>query len=152
MKKIVFLFTLIILIQSCGFAPVYTSKDNINFNIGNITFEGDQELNNLINIKLKRYISKDTGNKNFKISAKSNYSKQVQSRNAKGNIQSFRLKSSAVFIVSEGNQTYNFVYSEQSDLNNSDDTFELKTYENSIKENFASSIVEKLILDLSSNQ
>ena len=149
MKKISFLFVLIISIQGCGFTPVYVSNENINFRIESINYEGDQELNNYINIGLKKYISKESNVKNLKISTKSNYSKQALSKDAKGNIQSFKVESSATFRVTINDQTFDLIYSEQSDMNNSDDTFELKSYENSIKQNFASSMVEKLILDLS---
>ena len=153
MKKISFLLVLIISIQGCGFTPVYVSNNNnINFKIENITFEGDQELNNYININLKKYISKDSNSTNFKISTTSSYSKLAQSKDAKGNIQSFKVESFITFKVSGDNQTFDLIYSEQSDLNNSDDTFELKSYESSIKQNFASSVVEKLLLDLSNRQ
>ena len=149
MKKISFLLFLIIFIQGCGFTPVYVSNENIDFKIESVTFEGDQELNNYINIGLKKYISKDSSNSNYKISSVSKYSKQAQSKDAKGNIQSFKVESSITFKVTRNNQTFDLTYSEQSDLNNLDDTFELKSYENSIKQNFASSMVEKLLLDLS---
>ena len=152
MKKFSFLLFLIIFIQGCGFTPVYVSNENINFKIESVNFEGDQELNNYINIELKRYISKDSSNSNYKISSVSKYSKQAQSKDAKGNIQSFKIESSITFKVTRNNQTFDLTYSEQSDLNNSDDTFELKSYENSIKQNFASSMVEKLLLDLSNRQ
>ena len=152
MKKIAFLLFLIIFIQGCGFAPVYISNDNINFKIESVAFEGDQELNNYMNIGLKKYISTETNISSFKIHTISNYSKQAQSKDAKGNIQSFKLRSTVTFRVTASNQTFNLIYTEQSDLNNSDDTFELKSYENSIKQNFASSIIEKLILDLSNRQ
>ena len=143
---------LIISIQGCGFTPIYISNDNVNFKIESVTFEGDQELNNYINIGLKKYISKDSNNLNYKISSMSKYSKQAQSKDAKGNTQSFKVESSVTFEVTGNNQTFDLTYSEQSDLNNSDDTFELRSYESSIKQNFASSIVEKLILDLSNRQ
>ena len=148
MKKITFLFTLLILTQSCGFSPIYVSKDNINFNIEIITYKGDQELNNYIDIGLKKYVSKNSNNKTFKISTISSYTKQAQSRDAKGNTQSFKVGTSVTFMVTEDDQTLNFSYTEQADLNNSNDTFELNSYENTIKQNFASSIVEKLVLDL----
>ena len=152
MKKISFLFVLIISIQGCGFTPVYVSNENINFRIESINFEGDQELNNYINIGLKKYISKESNVKNLKISTRSSYSKQALSKDAKGNIQSFKVESSTTFRVTINDQTFDLIYSEQSDMNNSDDTFELKSYENSIKQNFASSMVEKLLLDLSNRQ
>ena len=152
MKKISLLLILIISIQGCGFTPIYISNDNVNFKIESVTFEGDQELNNYINIGLKKYISEDSNNLNYKISSMSKYSKQAQSKDAKGNTQSFKVESSVTFEVTGNNQTFDLTYSEQSDLNNSDDTFELRSYESSIKQNFASSIVEKLILDLSKRQ
>ena len=152
MKKISLLLILIISIQGCGFTPIYISNDNVNFKIESVTFEGDQELNNYINIGLKKYISEDSNNLNYKISSMSKYSKQAQSKDAKGNTQSFKVESSVTFEVTGNNQTFDLTYSEQSDLNNSDDTFELRSYESSIKQNFASSIVEKLILDLSNRQ
>ena len=152
MKKIAFFLTLLTLFQSCGFAPVYVSNKNINFEIKSVTYEGDQELNNYINIGLKKYISKNSDNSDFAISTTTKYTKEAQSKDKKGNTQSFKVKSSVTFLVTGNNQTFNFTYTEQSDLNNSDDTFELKSYENSIKQNFASSMVEKLLLDLSNRQ
>ena len=152
MKKIVFYFTLLISIQSCGFTPVYISNDKINFKIESVIYEGDQESNNYINIGLKKYISKNSDEEKLKISTKTYYKKQAQSKDIKGNTQTFKVESSVTFVVTGNDQTFNFIYSEKSDLNNSDDTFELNTYENSIKQNFASSMVEKLILDLSNRQ
>ena len=152
MKKIAFLLILLMSFQSCGFTPVYVSNNNINFKIKSVTSEGNQELNNYINIGLKKYISKNSDNSDFEISTTTKYTKEAQSKDKKGNIQSFKVKSSVTFLVTGNNQTFNFTYTEQSDLNNSDDTFELKSYENSIKQNFASSMVEKLLLDLSSRQ
>ena len=149
MKKINFFLTLMIFIQGCGFTPVYVLNDNINFSIKSITFEGDQELSNFININLKKYINKNNQGDNFKISSIAKYTKETQSKDTKGNAQSFKVKGSVTFLITGKNQTFSLVYSEQSDLNNSNDTFELDSYENSIKQNFASSIVEQLILDLS---
>ena len=150
MKKINFFLTLLILIQGCGFTPVYISNDSVNFNIENVTYEGDQELNNYIKIGLKKYNSKNSDNANFKISAKTNYTKLAQSKDTKGNTQTFKVQSTVAFLVINNNQSFKLIYSEQSEMNNSDDTFELNSLENTIKQNFASSMVDKLILDLSS--
>lgn len=151
MRKIIFLLIISISTQSCGFTPVYNSKNN-TFGIKSISYQGDQELNNYINIGLKRYITNNSDNANLVISAITNYSKQIQSKDTKGNTQSFKLGGSVTFSITQNDQIFNFTYTEQSNLDNSDDTFELKSYENSIKQNFASSMVEKLILDLSNRQ
>ena len=149
MKKIIILLLITSFIKSCGFAPVYISSKDINFNIVEVTFKGDQELNNFINIGLKKYNKNNNQNNNFKISTSTYYTKVIQSKDTKGNAQSFKVDATVTFKVIGNSQTYNFIYSEQSTLNNLSDTFELKSYESSIKQNFASSMIEKLILDLS---
>ena len=152
MKQIVLLVTLLFAVLGCGFAPVYESNNLVDFQIKSVNYEGDQELNDYINIGLKKYIKKNDENSIFKISTITKYTKTTQSKDAKGNIQSFNVEGIVTFIVTGNNQNLKFTYSEQSTLNNSDDTFELNSYENSIKQNFASSMVEKLILDISSRQ
>ena len=152
MKKIVLFLSLLILIQNCGFTPVYVSNKNVNFEIKEINFKGNQELNNFINIGLKRYITKNNQKNSFKISAITDYNKEIQSKDTKGNAQSFKVKGSVTFIVTGNNKKFNFIYSEQADINNIEDTFELNAYESSIKQNFASSMVDKFILDLSNKQ
>ena len=152
MKKIVLFISLLILIQNCGFTPVYVSNKNVNFEIKEINFKGNQELNNFINIGLKKYITKNNQKNSLKISVITDYIKEIQSKDTKGNAQSFRAKGSVTFIVTRNNKKFNFIYSEQADINNIEDTFELNSYESSIKQNFASSMIDKLILDLSNKR
>lgn len=152
MKKIVFFLSLLILIQNCGFTPVYVSNKNVNFEIKEINFKGNQELNKFLNIGLKRYMTKSNQKNSFQISVITDYNKEIQSKDTKGNAQSFRAKGLVTFIVTGNNQKFNFIYSEQADINNIEDTFELNSYESSIKQNFASSMIDKLILDLSNKQ
>ena len=148
MKKIILLILLSSLTVGCGFTPVYVLNDSVNFRIKNVTFEGDEELNNFINIGLKKY-ALNNNKIGYNISTDTVYEKKILSKDTKGNAQSFKLKVVVNFIVTANNQSTKYEYTEQSELNNSDDTFELNSYENSIKQNFASSIIEKLILDLS---
>ena len=148
MKKIILLLLLSSLTVGCGFTPVYVLNDSVNFRIKNVTFEGDEELNNFINIGLKKY-ALNNNKIGYNISTDTVYEKKILSKDTKGNAQSFKLKVVVNFIVTANNQSTKYEYTEQSELNNSDDTFELNSYENSIKQNFASSIIEKLILDLS---
>lgn len=152
MKKIVLFLSLLILIQNCGFTPVYVSNKNVNFEIKEINFKGNQELNNFLNIGLKRYMTENNQKSSFKISVITDYNKEIQSKDTKGNAQSFRVKGSVTFIVTGNNKKFNFIYSEQADINNIEDTFELNSYESSIKQNFAFSMIDKLILDLSNKQ
>ena len=154
MKKIIYTLILCFFLTNCGYSPIYYTNDKINFNITDIKYVGDQELNSFINLNLNRYkSSKNTSQKNLKISIVSDYNKEAQTKDAKGNISLFKVTGNVSFIINtEEDNTYKFKYIESTDLNNSSDTFDLSSQERSIKQNFASSIIGKLILDLSSRQ
>ena len=56
MKKYIYILIFIpFLTLSCDYSPIYSNKDNYNFFIENIEFNGDAEINNLIDKKLKKY-------------------------------------------------------------------------------------------------
>ena len=59
MKKFFYILIFIpFLILGCEYSPIYSNKDNFNFKIENIEFNGDAEINNLIDKKLKKYKKK----------------------------------------------------------------------------------------------
>ena len=56
MKKYIYIFIFIpFLTLSCDYSPIYSKKVNYNFLIEKIEFDGDAEINNLIDKKLKKY-------------------------------------------------------------------------------------------------
>ena len=46
-KKITALLTIVFITASCGFTPIYSSKNNYNILIEELSFTGDRKLNNL---------------------------------------------------------------------------------------------------------
>ena len=154
MKKIIFVVILSYFLTSCGYTPIYSSNGKIDFYIEDINYRGDQELNSFIILNLNRYsAAKNASQKNLKISVASDFNKEAQTKDAKGNTSLFKVTGNVHFIIiTDNGDTYKFGYNESTDLNNSSDTFDLSSQERSIKQNFASSIIGKLILDLSSKQ
>ena len=66
-KKFSWLLILLIL-NSCGFTPMYSSNFKNDFNIEIIDFKGDSDLNNFIKQKIYKTIKNDEKNtKKFKI-------------------------------------------------------------------------------------
>ena len=61
----------------------------------------------------------------------------------------FELIASVIFEVSYDNNNKKFNFIENVKIENKDDSFEQRKYENNIKKNFAKLIKEKLILKLS---
>ena len=50
MKKFILNIIIFIFITNCGYAPLYSSKNNVKFKIGKINITGDRDLNqNIIN-------------------------------------------------------------------------------------------------------
>ena len=56
MRKYFYIFILIpFLISGCDYTPIYSNKASYNFFIEKIELNGDAEINNLIDKKLKKY-------------------------------------------------------------------------------------------------
>ena len=92
MKKVkgifICLFTLI-LINSCGFKPIY-STNNLNLKLNNIYFEPNK-LNNQINRSLRSF-SSPKGSKVYDINFETKKTKRAASKNSKGNTETYELK------------------------------------------------------------
>ena len=53
MKKFILNFIIFIFITNCGYTPLYSLKNNINFKIGKVNITGDRDLNQNITYQLK---------------------------------------------------------------------------------------------------
>ena len=142
-KKFTIVITLIIL-TGCGFTPMHSKKNNNNFSIEQINFSGERELNNFLKIGLTRY--KSSSDKKFFIDVESEFSKNIITKDKKGKATNYELIA---------NVTFNFEsikkieFSEKKIIENLDDSFEQTKKERSVKQIFATSIINKLINQLS---
>ena len=136
-----------IFLGHCGYSAVYNDNSNLNIKITLLNMIGDREFNNKIDSKLRRFYNKETG-KEFKLNLSTNISKEIVSKDATGKIIDYILLASATFKISYNDINETFTFKESLNIKNIDDTFEQRKYENAIKDNFASSINNKLILKL----
>ena len=142
-KKFSIVIALIIL-TGCGFTPMHSKKNNNNFSIEQINFSGERELNNFLKIGLTRY--KSSNDKKFFIDVESEFSKNIITKDKKGKATNYELIA---------NVTFNFEsikkieFSEKKIIENLDDSFEQTKKERSVKQIFATSIINKLINQLS---
>tara|TARA_B110000003_G_C16621276_1_gene523244 strand:- start:1268 stop:1621 length:354 start_codon:yes stop_codon:yes gene_type:complete len=109
--------------------------------------EGDMGINNLIRTKLKPYSEKESLNI-YKVNINSEYNKLILSKDSAGKAIDLQLSLKTNFTVNYNNKTKIFILEEQINIKNESNSFEQKKYENVIRNNFASSIKEKLILKL----
>ena len=92
MKKFIYnLITLLfVFLIGCGYTPIYTKK-NINFNIQEINFSGEKNINRKINQLLNAYKNSDENNQEISITINSSKNINIVSRNSKGEAQAYKI-------------------------------------------------------------
>jgi len=144
-KKNTIIISLIFILTSCGFTPIYLNNNNINFSIEQVDYIGDKELNNFLKIQLNKYKKKNVDDKIF-IEAESVYNKSVLSKNEAGEITNYELKAEVTFLVKSTNKKIKII--EKKIIESMDDKFQETRKERSIKQSFAYSISNKLKSEL----
>ena len=142
-KKFTIIIALIIL-TGCGFTPMHSKKNSNNFSIEQINFSGERELNNFLKIGLSRY--KSSNDKKFFIDVESEFSKNIITKDKTGKATNYELIANVTFNIESIKK---IEYSEKKIIENLNDNFEQTKKERSVKQIFATSIINKLINQLS---
>ena len=149
MKKIPIIVLILLFSQGCGYAPMYSKNQNVNFYIQSINFNNsDEDLASFIKFNLNQYLGKNSG-KNFIIETTIQYQKTSVSKTAEAITEEYNLTSTASFQVKLGNFNKLINLTETTKMDNFNDEFEEREYELTIKRNMARSITSKLIIQLS---
>ncbi len=141
--KFLFVFLLTV---GCGFKPIFVNK-KVNFGIDNLVYDKKNKVDISINKKLKNYRNLENKEKILDLEISSNIDKVVTSLDDRGDAKSFRLEIEVSTIVKKNNNTkYQKIFNKSQNYNNSTNKFDLKKYENSIKENLINKITEEIIV------
>ena len=146
MKNII-LITFLFLVYSCGYTSVYKNLGDGDYQIIITDMQGDKEMNNLIKSQINLYSNKDSINK-FNVAVKTKYERLVLTKDTAGLITDYKLTTNSTFTIYFDEKSKEVTYNEAIDIKKQTDTFEQDSYERSIKTNFASSIREKLLLEI----
>jgi hypothetical protein len=144
-KKNIIIVCLILFLNSCGFTPIYLKKNDIKFSIEQVNYSGDRDLNNFLKINLDQYKNEKIDNK-ISIDAKSTYKKIILSKDGTGEVTNYQLEAEVIFLIKSNNKEIKIT--ERKIIDSMSDKFEEARYERSIKQNFASSITNKLTSEL----
>ena len=148
MFKKIFFFIIFINLASCGFVPINDLNNNKNIKIQSIKIVGgDRIINMAIQRNLKKYQQNNSDN-SFNITISTNYEKRAILKNTTGAATKYQLKVTANFVIYLNDKKDSVSYVETFNIYHSSDDFESRSYENTVKENFANSISEKLIFKL----
>ena len=149
-KKIILL--LLLLLSSCGYEPIYSKKNSIDysFSVSELSFVGERIINLKIKKKLNNY-TQSKKDKNFILKISSTSEKIILAKNITGDATSFKNTISINVQVFINNKfKSNFIILESFNYNNISNKFNLKKYEEEIKNNLAETASDKLIFKLSS--
>ena len=147
MKNNFIILFLLLILNGCGFEPIYSIKNESDYNIVVVEIKGDKELNNFINRELER-ISNRTSPNEYKIKVNSKFDKIIISKDSKGSPLEFELLANIDFEIESDNFKKSISFKEKQNMQKISDLFQQRNYEDTIKENFAVSIVRNLSLKL----
>ena len=147
-KKFNLSFLLVFLIISgCGFKPILIGAD-YEFSIQVNNAKGDNQINSQIENKLK---SLDGIKKKFKINLISNETKNILSKDSKGDPTILEIVINLNYILTEnGKVLSNRSLTQRSTYNNISDKFELSKSEEILRDNLVENLVSDIINSASS--
>ena len=151
-KQIILL--LLLLLSSCGYEAIYSKKNSVNysFSVSELNFVGDRTVNLKIKEKLNNY-AQAKKEKDFILRISSSSEKITLAKNAAGDATSFKNSVSInVEVLMNNKFKSNFIILESFNYNNISNKFNLKKYEEEIKNNLAETASDKLIFKLSNIQ
>ena len=147
-KKILTLVCILNFLSSCEYKPIYSSSNKSNYQIIITDLSGDKKLNKYIVETLKRNSQKNSV-QIISIKINSEYSREILAKNALGSITDYQAIAITEFEINKNEITEKLVVDEKFNYQKISDSYEEKSYEQTIKSNLASSISQKLILRLS---
>ena len=150
MKNIILILFLFFL-NNCGYTSVYKNQKSQDFQISIIEMTGDNEINNLIKNELKFYSNRNSNIK-YNISINSNYQKIIVSKNSAGVATDYKLIAETIISFDQEGKNNILNFNENINIKSNSNSYEQNNYEKSIKKNFASSISNKLIINILSNK
>ena len=147
-KKILTLIFILNFLSSCEYKPIYSNSNKANYQIIITDLSGDKKLNKYIVENLEKNSQKNsTEIINIKINSK--YSRKVLAKNSLGSTTDYQAKAITKFEINKNEIIEKLEVSEKFNYQKISDSYEEKSYEQTIKRNLASSISQKLILRLS---
>ena len=145
MKKNILYISLIFFFTSCGFSPIYLKNTDVNFSIEQVNYTGDRDLNNFLRTNLSQYKNSNVDNKIY-VEANSIYRKIILSKDGAGEVTNYQLEAEVIFLIKPSNKKIKIT--EKKIMDSMSDKFEEDRFERTTKQNFASSISNKLSLEL----
>jgi len=146
MKKIT-LFIFFIFIVGCGYEPVFNAQ-KLNFSINKIEYEKNK-LNRVIAKELNAYQNKKGVEQKYNLKIFSYENKKVTLKDKKGDPSNLRLSVSTEIKVFDNQKLIlEKKYEENFEYQNTSKKFELRKYEDKIRQSMLGQISNRIVNDL----
>ncbi len=148
-KKIYISILFFFLFTSCSYKPIFTQKD-YSFEIKELLFIGDKEINRIINNKLKLVKkSNQLDKKQYNLTVNTTKTRDIISKDSKGDPAKFEMVINVDYEVSfESNFVMSKKIKKKNIYNNDTDKFNLEQNEKIILQNLAENISDIIISSL----
>ena len=143
--KISFL-SLILMVISCGYSPIFTQK-NYNFEIGEVIFSGEKEINKIIENRLNTIQkNKSVNKKKYNLNIFSEKKRNVISKDSKGDPLKYEMIIAIEYNISNNKEMLLEREIKKGNIyNNDNDLFELEQSEKIIIENISGNLSDNII-------
>ena len=138
---IIFLF-----VVSCGYQPMLVINQS-DFKYNNIDLKGNPDISRKISKNIQ-YLKDEEAKINIILDV--SFEKLIVSKNKKGNPEIFNMQIQAILTVVDNGKNVVNKFRKNTSYNNKSNKFELKQYENSLKNNLIEKISEDILIFLQS--
>ena len=146
-KKLFSVITFVFLL-SCGYQPIF-SFDESTFSISKIKLIEENKANSRIKNALKFYRENNNAKTFYDLEISSNKSKNVLSKDSRGDPKIFSLSISIKINLMENNLLkYEKTFNKKESYNTNSNKFQLKKYEDQIASNMVNKMIEEIIIYL----
>ena len=147
-KNITKIFLFILVLNSCGYSPMFKDFSDLNFSINIKDSLGSREINNLIIANLKNYSKLDTSKK-YDVVFDSEYKKNIIAKDSTGAATEYKIIITSNFQIKSTNFNEEISFNESFNMQSMSNKLDEKDYEENIQNNLTNTITRKLILKLS---
>ena len=151
-KKFLILIVTTLSLTSCGYGPIYSDKNTMDFEITSFKIEGDTEVNNIVQNKLGKYLDNNS-EKKYIISIRTDYQKEVATKDATGKATNFKLIVNLTLNYTtsglENNRVERVInFSESQMIKRDQNNYEQTNYEDILIRNMSELLINRVILQL----
>lgn len=149
--KIFKFLILLIFLSDCGYSVIHKDIKNNNINFQIVDSKGNTNINSKIIKKLKQISDKNIGNV-VNLNINSNYQKQIISKSSTGSVDDYKIVLTVEYSVLINENIRKINFQQDFKLKNTDESFERQKNETILINDFISSSINELILQISSTQ